>query len=552
MGLLILGSGIVRADNYEQCVERSLKVRAYPDALKCLREAAASEPKSYRIAYLFGTVFIRAEQPDSAIVHLRRAVELKDDYAEAYDALGAAQMEKHNPTGAIDAFLHAIASERRSPTYASLLGLGVAYAEADSFKQSTVALSKASDLDRTQIDPYIALGDLYLKSHVYILAKEQYELALAIQPRSIILRQHLAQAFLKGSEYDSAVAQYNAVLAIDSTDKSVLSELAEIYILAHQWRNAFVVFHRLAVLEPANLEVRMKEGAAAYRAKEFADAIAPLNAVVAGATVPDSVKIAAMRWLAESYFNSNKRVEAVGAYEQLLRKDSIALTAENYKQYAGSLLETHDTAKAFQALEVYTLRDTSDCKILKLLGPRKMSLKDFTAAISFFKLQLKRCDTTVPVLKNIGSCYQALQKPDSALLWYGLVLARKPYDGWTTTNIAIIFLQKEDRDTVLTIYKDYLAHINPDSTPANELGTAYKYVGFIYLVKKEFAQAIEYLTKAQGVLKEDCDVTLWLGQSHHNMQHKEEAAKYYKDVIKRHCKNEKAATENLKLLEAKQ
>lgn len=551
--LLLIGSllfivGLVHAENVEQCVERSLRARAYAEAIQCLRNAESGDPKSHRIQYMYGDVFLRSGQPDSAIVHLRRCVDLRDDYVDGFRLLGEALGQKNEYVGSIEAYQQAIKIERRNPTFATSLGLGRAFARADSFKLASLWISKAIELDPKQIDPYVELGDVYVRNRVYILAKEQYAQALLLQPNSIPVRTKLAQSYLKAAEYDSAVAEYNRILAIDSTDHATLMELADIYTQSKHWASAHGMYHRLVTLEPKNVDYNLKEGFAAYKARIFSEVIGPFSFVLTQ-SLPDSIRSTVMRLLAESYFYEKRRNDAADMFEQLLHRDSSAMTADDYRKYAGALLELKDTVRAFGALETYTMKDTTDCDICKLLGPRKMLFKDYAGAIVFFKLRLIRCDTTVSTLKNIGLCYQVLEKTDSAAMWYRMALAKKPYDGWATSRLANLFFQAEQRDSVLALYKDFVAHVNVDSTPPAEMAEAYKNIGVVYLIKKDFTQAVEYLKKAQTLAKEDCDVLLWLAQSYHNLQQKDDACRLYKEVVQRGCKNSKGAKDGLKLLE---
>ncbi|HET7152755.1 MAG TPA: tetratricopeptide repeat protein, partial [Candidatus Kapabacteria bacterium] len=425
------------ADDYEACVENALRTKQYDAGIQCLRQAETNSPKSYRIAYLFGEVFMAAGKYDSADVHFQRAIELKDDYVDAFQGLGKSYYEQKQFVKAIGAFNNAIKYQGHSPSAIALYDLGIAYAAADSFKQGTLYLSKAVEMDKSNTDAVLALGDLYSKGGVFILAKEQYETALRMDPKSVITHRKLAQAFDRNGETDSAIAEYNKVLAIDSNNIDVLQDLGSIYVEGRRWKDAYVVYDKLSRLDSKNFDNIWNTAICAYKAaskaSDYSEAIPPLKKIVAEKT--DTFAIKAMEMLGQCYVYTKDYKSAVDTYKNMISKDSSSVTANDWKFYGSALLSNKDTTEALSALEKFTLMDSTDCDIMKIMGPEKMRQKKYDEAIKFFELRIARkCDAgnaILPTMKNIGLCYHALTQFDSALVWYRRVLSYQSSDAYS-------------------------------------------------------------------------------------------------------------------------
>jgi tetratricopeptide (TPR) repeat protein len=548
----------LHAQDYEACVGDALQNKQYEAGIKCLRQAEVNSPKSYRIAYLFGEVFLAEGKYDSANVHFQRSIELKDDYVDAFQGLGKSYYEQKDYVHAISAFGNAVKHQGHSPTFISIYDLGIAYAAADSFKQGTLYLSKAVEMNKSDTEAILALGDLYAKGGVFILAKEEYETALRMNPNSVTVHRKLAEAYDKNGESDSSLAEYNKVLAIDPNNVDVMEDLGAIYVQARKWHEARITYEKLSQIDPKNFDNVWNAAICGYKANEFADAIPSLKKIVAERK--DTFAIKAMEMLGQCYVYTKDYKSAVDNYKDFVGRDSAAVTANDWKFYGSALLSNKDTTAALDALERFTLMDTTDCDITKILGPEKMRQKKYDEAIRFFELRIARkCDgalPSLPTLKNIGLCYHVLNQTDSAIAWYHRVLLRQPSDAYSILEIARIYQQSNERDSAIAEYQYYIANAGKDSTANKDFVNAgfkeaYKNLGVTYLIEKQFQDALTNLKKALEYDKDDCDALLWTAQTYHNMQQKDDACHYYKEVIARNCKNAKEAREGMKLLDCK-
>jgi len=544
------------ADDFETCVQNSLQSKQYATGLQCLRTAEQSSPKSYRIAYLFGVIFNASEQYDSAVIHLKRAIDLKDDYVAAYQELGNSYFQQKNYISAIGAYSNGMKNEGNNPSYTSLYDLGLAYALADSFKQGTFYLTKASEADKKKIEPIIALGDLYFRGAVYILAKEEYEAALGIEPKSLPLLEKLALTFYKNSEPDSSTQEFSTILLLNPNDTSALQNIAAIYTEQKKYSDARDEYRKLEKLDPVNFNYTYNDAVISYQLHDYTGAVEPLKKVIAARK--DSFAIKAYQMLGESETYSKDYVGAVDAYKQFYAADSAAFAANDWKFYGNALLMSKDTAGAFSVFEAYSLKDTTDCTVTKLLGPEKMREQKYDDAIRFFKLRLLRCGDTnaLSTYKNIGVCYGALNNPDSAILWYRRVLDKSPSDVYALLAIARTQYQSDEKDSALVSYQAFLDNAPKNTSAskqevANGSEEAYKMIGVTSLINKHYENALENLKKALEINNGDCDAQLWTAQAYHNLQQMDDACKYYKEVVKLDCKNAKIAHDALKTIDCK-
>lgn len=71
--------------------------------------------------------------------------------------------------------------------------------------------------------------------------------------------------------------------------------------------------------------------------------------------------------------------------------------------------------------------------------------------------EVLRRDTLVPVLTLVGDSFNKMQRPDSAMLYYGEALRRRPRNSSLVSKMANILLDRKDYDGALSLAEGYLA-----------------------------------------------------------------------------------------------
>jgi tetratricopeptide (TPR) repeat protein len=96
-------------------------------AIKYLMAAEDKRPNDPNIHYYLGVAYDQRGLPDKAVEHYQRAIELKPDYSEAYNSLGAHYAENNNLQKAEEAFKKAAANPAYATPFYAFYNLGKVY-----------------------------------------------------------------------------------------------------------------------------------------------------------------------------------------------------------------------------------------------------------------------------------------------------------------------------------------------------------------------------------------------------------------------------------------
>lgn len=147
----------------------------------------------------------------------------------------------------------------------------------------------------------------------------------------------------------------------------------------------------------------------------------------------------------------------------------------------------------------------------KLLYPVRQTvcfyrMKGFPQAVSAGREVLQR-DTITNIATLVGDAFNQMEQYDSALVYYGLSLKKKPLNGSVVSKVAKIYLARKDYDTVITI-SDSLLALDPDNR------TVAPIKGLALYCKGDFDSAIEILEKQDELGNDSYGVHYYLGQSY--------------------------------------
>src|SRR5881394_1064992 len=162
--------------------------RDYLAALTDFREVLQRQPKFADIHHLAALSLSFLGQPEAAMEHYDRAIELNEGYVEAHLNRALTLNDLGRFDEAADAFENAWRYETK--------------ADAQFPAAVTARLANA----------HMALGDLYIEAGGAIEASEQYRAALALRPKFLDIRNKLATALLQLGELDAAEVELRTAL----------------------------------------------------------------------------------------------------------------------------------------------------------------------------------------------------------------------------------------------------------------------------------------------------------------------------------------------------
>jgi len=249
----------------------SMQTRVWRDSEALWSHALAVTP-SPRAHLHWGTTLIGEGRPAEAIPHLREALRLRPDYADAHLELGVALAAQGDLLAAIDHYRKALRlSPRESIVYNNL---GVALVRLGKPDEAIQQYEAALRLWPGYTDARFNLGFALAAQGRLAEAVEQYRQALQANPRHADAQNHLGIALVQLGQPEEASQHFRRAVEIDPANADARNNLGA--ALAKQGRiaDAMDQYEAALRLRPTYAEARINLGIALLRAERPADAVA--------------------------------------------------------------------------------------------------------------------------------------------------------------------------------------------------------------------------------------------------------------------------------------
>lgn len=244
-------------------------------------------------------------------------------------------------------------------------------------------------------------------------------------------------------------------------------------------------------------------------------------------------------YLGKSYQLKRKYFDAIYNYENANKLDSANKIVES------ALAEAYDfVGKDEDAINIHYnqyLRDTLVLEPILKLANIFRKKKEFAPAIHYYQKAVSIDPENFYYHKQLAFCYNKINVPIGAIYSYKTAIMLNPYDLSLYVQLANIMnsermfsetiktcnegLKRHNDNNQLQKIKAYAHYLNHDFD-SSIVGFSYllesedssffnlKYRGLSYFEKKEFVTAIEDLSKAYGLNKNDAELCFYLGSAY--------------------------------------
>ena len=147
---------------------------------------------------------------DSAILSFEKAIDLKQDYAEAHYNLGVAYQNMNNLSDASECYRKAIAITPNYP--AAHMNLGVVFLRLEDYSSAIENLEWAIAFNPENAEAYNNLGSVYSELQQFELAKDKYKKAVSIQSNFAVAYNNLGITYASFGNKDKAKISYQKAI----------------------------------------------------------------------------------------------------------------------------------------------------------------------------------------------------------------------------------------------------------------------------------------------------------------------------------------------------
>ena len=199
---------------------------------------------------IFAEINFRFGRFPRAIDLYKRAIELKPDYAEAYNNMGVAYKENSDFTSAIESYNNAI--NLNPDLVEAYNNLGLAFNKLGEYKKSLETYQKVLELKPDYAEAHNNLGVVYNELFQHEEAVISYNKAIELNNGYVSAYFNLGNAFSSLDNYEEAVVNFNKAIQLDPNHADALSNLGVPLLALSRYDEALKVYSRAIELDPEN------------------------------------------------------------------------------------------------------------------------------------------------------------------------------------------------------------------------------------------------------------------------------------------------------------
>ncbi len=512
-------------------------------AIAMLSKVVEQSPRNIEALQWLGKAYLQAGKPDSAEIMGNNILLVDGKNVEGYRLVLKAQTMQKKIAEAYATYRKGSKDTKNNP--ALLIELGYLHLVADSVHKAEVAFSRALQSLPKDPDIYRGLGEVYEKMGAEPVAMMKYEQSLEYDSVQVDLRMKLASMYLKERRYNDAAKMYMAILNHDPGNDTAALEIGKIFTLSKQYASAVYYLEPYVMRHPEDTQVWAIYMVNLDKSRQYESALKAAEHLLK--SDPNNTK--ALSLAGKANFMKKEYDKALEYYLKLEKIDTLSFEDAKYMGKA-YILQKNDS------LGVHYLQKSADMNpeqtdVYSDLGSAYMRLKKYDKAAEMFERKIQQDSTYATGLVNLSLCRMALQQWDKSYQAIKKAIALRP-----TYAAGYIYLARtlSQMDSLKAARNAYLtATVVADSLGetekyTNEMGEAFRYITFTYLVDKNYPPALDAVTKAVQFRPTDVELHLWRAQILHALDKREEAKRQYQKVLQLDPNN-KDAKKGLDLLE---
>jgi tetratricopeptide (TPR) repeat protein len=352
-----------------------------PFAVQLIDRALSVNPNVHMLQANIAEMYRRIGQPQKAIEHGLKAVELKAGAADALNNLGIAYFDVGNYEEAVACYDRAIAARPRFPEAVS--NKGNALRQLKRFEDAEAEYRRSLAINPSYAEAYNNLGSVLRDLERPAEAEAAYKRALTLKPDYLEAQANLVLAYKDMKQFDDALAAAHEVLKRNPQHADTLAYMGAIYVDQDKLELAFDALNKSLKIAPNKPETLNMMGRALFEADQPQKAIALYQRAIA--LKPD---------FSDPYNNLGNALKEIGKFDEAMKafETCLALSPTSIGTYV-NLVDAHkfrsNDDRHLKAIEVQLAKADS------LSEERRMQMS-FAGAKAYD--DLKRYDEAFPLL----------------------------------------------------------------------------------------------------------------------------------------------------------
>ncbi len=502
----------------------------FTEAAATFKKLVDANPRNIEAMVWLSKAYLKAGKLDSAEIAAKNILVVDDKNVDAYMLITEVQTAGKRYADAYATLRKGFKQTKNNPALS--LQLGWLHLANDSTSQAEVAFSQAKQANPKNAEAYYGLGEAYLKMGAEPVALMQFEESIKYDTVQVELRSKMADLYLKDRRYNEAAKMYISVLRHDPDNDMAALEVGKIYMLAKQYANATHYLGKYVTKHTEDQKTWALYMEALDKSRQYESALEAAEHLLK-ANPQDPL---ALRLSAKAHFMMKQYDKSIEFYNKLLAVDT--LSADESKRFGKAYYTQKNDSLAIYYMEKSLAKDSTQSDLFNEMGSSYMRMKQWEKAARMFEKKFQSDTTYAAAYVNYALCNMANKNFDA-----GRVALHKAIQLRPTYIYGHLYLARAlaSMDSLRAARQSYeTAAALADSVKENyknELGEAYRYITFSYLVEKVYQPALTSVTKAVEFRPEDVELQLWRAQILHALDRRDEAKTQYEKVLRIDPKN---------------
>lgn len=182
------------------------------EGLAELLKAEKIDPANPELQHEIALVYQDIGEYDIALVHFKKAIQLKPDFSEAYNNMGILYSQKDQLEEALDSFNKAVSNILYRTPHFAYHNMGLVYFRKKENKKAIDYYKKAIELAPYYVDAYIDLGIVYEKIGNYEDAISINEKVIQLMPDLLEPHLNIAKLYINTGRKKEAVEELKLII----------------------------------------------------------------------------------------------------------------------------------------------------------------------------------------------------------------------------------------------------------------------------------------------------------------------------------------------------
>jgi len=556
--ILLMSFSFAYSQQAKQNLISALNEKNYELAETFIQQAIAENPKDLELHFLCSDVYLELGNNQKALEVMRQAEKISNK-PFVLRKLANVLSINGNHTEAVRILRKLTNDEKKE--ISNWLVLVDVYLRADSISQAEIAVARALDMDKKNVEANVKRGDIYYQQRVYELSKDSYEDALSVNPDLNDARMKLAQSYywlgvrenegnpdLANLYFTRSLQEWNILTQKDPKNARAWFEQGKLFFFSKNFVQAAQSLNNYIQLRPSGSLGRWYLAQALYEIGRCDSARTHLRIV---ATEIDTAAPRAKLLLARCYLQEGDYADAEKTFAELSATEQLQM--EDVRRWGQAALFAGDTNIAVEKWkQAIDMNPEANCQLMYVLGTSLNKMKRYTEAIEILnkRLNTAQCTDSNDYIIHyfIGISYFFNQQAQLAISPLQKAIELNPNFLWSMIYLGDVYANLNDNTKAEEMFLRSITTGSPTADKyKSELNQSFAKLAQMKLEQKKYKDLEKIGRDWLAIMPDNEFAALYTAVAYHGMGQNEPACRYYKLVLKINPAN-KTARDNTKAL----